>query len=187
MSDPLTDVTAAVDGLVDARDRLMDACTSPDATDLAEFLALVRDARERLYKDVELVLEDACAKAMLGDYAETPTLRVERYRGTDRKAWDHESWQRDVRAKVLRQHGLIGLQGVLTADGEVAPPTVLHEVLRAVEAVHSSAGPKTTALRALGLDARDYCESTPGTWKVRVLRMTEETSNTPEEGDPNAA
>jgi hypothetical protein len=173
-TDPLTAVTAAVDALVDARDRLVDACTSPDATDLAEFLATVREARTKLYTEVEQVLEDACARAMPGDYAETPTLRVERYRGTERKSWDHEAWQRDVRAKVLRQHGLLGVQGLLTADGEVVPPQVLHEVLRAVESVHSSAGPKTTELRKLGLDARDYCESSPGAYKVRVLRMTDE-------------
>lgn len=176
MSDPLTTVVEAVQALVDHRDRLIAACTAPDATDLAEFLLTVREAREQLYREVEQVLEDACARAMLDDYAEGDGLRVERYRSPDRKAWDHDAWQRDVRAQALRAAGLAGLQGVLDANGELLPPSVVYEVLTRVQSVHGSAAPKTSktsGLRSLGLDPADYCETSPGVRHVRVQRVAE--------------
>ena len=187
MSDVLETLTNAVAALEDQQDTLLDACTDPQATDMAELLDVVLCARKRL-QDVERFVEVAVAKAMTGDMAETPTLRVERHRGTDRKAWEHEAWQRDVRQQVIRKHGLLGAQGVLSADGELLDVGVLHEVLRMVQGVHGSAGPKVTAMRGLGLDSRDYCESSPGAWHVKVLRMADETETTTEpEGAPDAA
>lgn len=171
--EPLAGVTAAVDAMDKALPGLMAACTDPEGTDLAELFITLQEARKAL-QSLERDAELACAKAMLADEAETETLRIERRRGADRKAWDHEQWQRDVRAKTLQAHGLKGAQGVLTADGEVVPFAVVFDVLLGVESAHAAAAPKTTALKALGLDARDYCESSPGAWTVRVTRMAEE-------------
>lgn len=173
MSDALSSLTDAVTDLDLQLDYLLDACTDPAGTDVAELLDLIRTERVRL-QALEGRAEEAAAKALLDDMTTTDTLRIERHRTQDRKAWQHEDWQRDVRAKVLQAHGLKGAQGVLTADGEVVPASVLHEVLRSVERAHGAAAPKTTALRALGLDARDYCESSPGRWTVKVTRMATE-------------
>lgn len=178
MSDVVTDVREAVEALAKHADALIEACTDPHATDLAELFWQLQQTRKQL-QGVERDVETACAKAMLGDSAETPTLRVERSRGTDRKSWDHDAWRRDVRTKLLRKVGLAGAQGVVTAEGELQPVGVLHELLTAAQDVHSSAGPKTTALRQLGLDARDYCESSPGAWHVKVLPMADESEGAP--------
>lgn len=152
----------------------IDGCTDPEGTDLAELFVTILELRKRL-QTVERDVELATAKAMMADEAETPTLRVERRRGAERKAWQHDDWQRDVRAKALQSLGLKGAQGVLTADGEVLPAEVLHQAIALVESAHSAAAPKTGTLKALGLDARDYCESSPGAWAVRVTRMADET------------
>jgi len=172
--DPLAGVVDAVDRLGKALPGLMAECTDPEGTDLAELFVTMLEARKAL-QALERDTEVACAKAMLDDVAETATLRVERRRGAERKAWDHESWQRDVRNKALQARGLKGAQGVLTADGELLEVGVLHEVLRAVQDAHGAGAPKTTTLKALGLDVRDYCESSPGAWTVRVTRMADET------------
>lgn len=170
--DPVEAVTESVTTLAEALQGLLDACTDPQATDMAELLADIQAARLTLYgveRDVELTL----AKAMLDDNILTPTLRVERSRGTDRKAWDHEGWQRDLRRQVLRAKGLAGAQGVVTASGEVLDAAVIVEAIVDVENAHGSTAPKTTSLRAFGLDARDYCESSPGAWRVKVTRMND--------------
>lgn len=180
MSDVLTDLAAAVKRLGDEKDELLDACTDPQALDMAELLLVLQEQHKALgaiTRDVEV----ACAKAMPGDDVRVPGLLVERSRGTERKAWRHDDWQADVRRQVLRQHGLAGARGVLTADGEVLDAGVLHEVLRAVEAAHAAAAPKVTVLRGLGLDSRDYCESSPGAWRVKVTRLADESASKDEE------
>lgn len=153
---------------------LIDQCTAPDASDMAELLASVREARERL-QQVERDLETATAKAMIGDQIITPTMRVERSRAADRKAWDHAGWQSDARAKVLRARGLLGAVAVITADGEELPVSELHAALSDLQSVHGSAAPRLTQLRGLGLDPDDYCERSPGRWAVRVQRLADET------------
>jgi hypothetical protein len=181
--DVVSALTRVVDVLGDDLPALMDACTDPQGTDLAELLAALQDARKTL-QGLERDAELATAKAMLDDYAETPTLRVERHRATDRKAWDHDAWKRDVRAKAVQAAGLKGCHIVLPT-GELLDGTAANEVLYGLldtlQAAHGAAAPKTTALRGLGLDARDYCESSPGAWHVRVTRMADET-----EGGGNA-
>lgn len=173
-TDALHMTTCAVDALERDLPDWLEGCTDPQGLDVAELLAGIRDQRVKL-QALELAAEEACAKALLDDMTTTATLRVERHRTSDRKAWDHAGWQRDVRAKVLQAAGLKGAEGVITADGEVLPASVLYDLLTQVEAAHGSAAPKTTALRSLGLDARDYCETSPGRWTVRVTRMADET------------
>lgn len=173
MSDPVTSVTAAVDALEAALPGLLEACTDPHATDMAELLYEVQAARIKL-QGLERDVEGQCAKAMLDPQVLTPTLRVERYRSAERKTWQHEEWQRDVRNKALRSVGLAGMQGVLDAQGEVLDPSVLHEVLTRVQEAHSAGAPKTTTLRKLGLDPDDYCERSPGVWHVKVQRLADE-------------
>lgn len=167
--DVLEGLTAAVERVEAEVDALVEACTDPEARDMAELLATLQTCRTQL-QTVERSVEVSTAKAMMADQAQAGDLFVERYRSTDRKAWDHESWRKDVRTKLLRKLGLHGAQGVLTADGEVLDAGVLHELLTAAQGAHGAAAPKTTSLRSLGLDARDYCESSPGAWHVKVQR-----------------
>lgn len=178
MGDVLTNLTDAVTDLETQVDALVEACTDPQGTDVAELLDAVRTERTRL-QGLEVLVEGAAAKALLEDMTTTATLRIERHRTTDRKAWDHAAWQRDVRAKALQAHGMKGAQGVLTADGEVLEASVLFDLMATLQGAHGSTSPKTTTLRALGLDARDYCESSPGRWTVKVTRMADEST----EGD----
>lgn len=174
MSNAVDNVTTAVADLEAAMDGLLGACTDPQGMDVAELYAAVSEARVRL-QGLERDAEAATARAMLGDYAETPTLRVERSRRADRKAWDHEGWQADVRHKVLQAAGLKGAQGVINAAGEVLDASVLHDLMAAVEGVHGSTAPRVTAMRQLGIDPDDYCERTPGGWQVKVTRLADET------------
>jgi hypothetical protein len=140
---------------------------------------LLDDLREQSTRLAAIVrdLEVEVAKAMTEDDVRVPGLWVERYRGTERKAWQHADWQRDVRRQALRKHGLLGAQGIVNADGEVVDAAeVLHTLLAEVQSVHGSAAPKTRGgLAAFGLDPRDYCESSPGAWHVRVHRQADET------------
>lgn len=173
---PLDAVTEAVATLTEALPALLDACTDPQATDMAELLFVIREARTKLY-GLEQDTEAAVAKAMVADEVATSTIRVERYRAADRKAWDHEGWQRDLRQQALRAKGLLGAH-VYDANGEELPAGVLHDLLTAVQSVHAAAAPKTsktTGLRAFGLDPADYCETSPGVRHVRVYRLAEET------------
>lgn len=170
MGDVLANLTDAVTDLDTQLDALLEACTDPAGTDVAELLDSIRTQRVAL-QALEGRAEEAAAGALLDDMTTTDTLRIERHRTTDRKAWQHTEWQRDVRAKALQAHGMKGAQGVLTADGEVLDASVLFDLMATLQAAHGSTAPKTTALRALGLDARDYCESSPGRWTVKVTRM----------------
>lgn len=83
-------------------------------------------------------------------------------RGADRKAWSHADWQRDVRQQVLS-----GVPEILVEpnDGETVN---VADLLAAVQAVHGSSAPKVTALKRLGLDPSDYCETYSGPFSVQV-------------------
>lgn len=175
MSDVVTAVSEAVEALAKDLPALLKQCTDPQATDMAEILATVQEARKAL-QSLEYDVEGACAKAMVGDYAETPTLRVERSRAAERKTWDHESWQRDVRQQILRKHGLLGVAAVVTADGEELDPRELSAAMAELQSVHGSTGPRLTQLRATGLDPDDYCQRAPGRWTVKVTRMADESA-----------
>lgn len=175
MSNPLDNVTDAVAALEDALPALLEACTDPQALDMAELFDTIQQARVKLAA-IERDTELACAKALPGNRVDATGMYVERYRSPDRKAWKHEDWQRDVRTKALRAAGLAGAQAVVTADGETLPASVLHEVLRNVQAAHSAAGPKTGAIRGLGLDPDDYCERSQGAWHVKVHHVVDETA-----------
>lgn len=173
-ADPVTTVQVAVATLEDRLPDLVAACTSPDAADLAELLADVQAARTAL-AGLERDLETQLGRAMLSDLVETPGLRVERRRGSDRKAWDHDGWRRDVQQQLLRKHGLLGAQVFITADGEEVPAKgVLGGLIAEAYDVQGKKEPTTTGLKALGLDARDYCETSPGAVRVTVTRLAGE-------------
>jgi len=171
--DPVAGLQDAVEALAKAMPELIAAADDPQGLGLARLLMDVREARTALY-GLEQDLEAATARALMADEAEGEGVRVERYRSRDRREWDHETWQRDVRAKALRKHRAMKVAAVVTADGE--PVDVdLYALLADVQAVHGAGAPKVTGLRQLGLDAADYCRTDPGTAHVRVTRLADET------------
>lgn len=86
-------------------------------------------------------------------------------RGADRKAWSHDDWKRDVREKVAERHEV---KSWILADPETGESVNLAGMLEDVQGVFSSAAPKVTALKRLGLDPGDYCETYPGPFSVQV-------------------
>lgn len=171
-ADAVTTVNEAVETLAKELPALLEQCTDPQATDMAELFATIQEARVAL-QSLERDVETATAKAMLGDFAETPTLRVERSRAAERKTWDHVAWQADVRAKVLRAHRLVGAV-VIDANGEEIPSQELFDAMADLQSVHGSTNPRLTQMRGFGLDPDDYCTRVPGTWRVKVTRMVDE-------------
>lgn len=145
--------------------------------DVATFAALATVQRQRLQG-----LENDLATA-LGQHAgrHIGTLadgsRYEVARSADRKAWDHDDWKRDVRREVVAQVAgpLAGgtLQHTNLETGEVTETTlgrILQEALTLAQNVHGSQAPKSAALRTLGLTTSDYCDSTPGPWRVSFIK-----------------
>lgn len=89
-------------------------------------------------------------------------------RGSVRKAWDHDAWKDDVAAAAVRQVlGHDAAELVDPDDGTVVSP---YDLIRAAQAAHGSTAPKSTALKALGLKADDYCESSPGPYTVKITK-----------------
>lgn len=173
LADPLEHLAHAVRYLAQRLPELREACTDPEATDMAELLAQIQAARTELVA-LERETEAALVRAMTSDMVCTPRLRVERKRSRDRTAWDHDGWRHDARQQVLRKAGLLGAQ-VLTKDGELLDKGALHAVLAQVQQVQGSGPPKVTALRSLGLDPMDYCETSPGRTTVQVTVLADET------------
>lgn len=83
-------------------------------------------------------------------------------RGADRKAWDHGSWLADVRREVLS-----GLPALLV-DPETGVEVDPRALLVGVQSVHGAGPPRVAALKRLGLDPGDYCETVAGSWGLKV-------------------
>ena len=149
------------------------------AEDIVVAVAFIQDQRRELAQ-VESYLARECGRDdFLHSTGYLPDGRkYEVIRGKDRKGWDHAAWRHDVRLAVTRDLG-----NVVDADsGEKVD--VAEVVARAMDVV-SAAAPKVTALRALGLAADDYCETSPGPWSVKVTGDTgAEGAATPEAQPP---
>lgn len=139
-------------------------------------VAAVQDAIARL-RDLERDVAIDLGKNLGAAQGELPDGRLFTLkRAADRTAWDHDEWKRDARrviAKDLSDRFTDTDSGDLAvldqATGEVVTlGRVLQEAMTAIENVHGSAAPKSTALKPLGLYASDYCTSTPGGWTFRA-------------------
>lgn len=111
--------------------------------------------------------------AKTGTLPDGSTYEVKR--GTNRKAWAHDSWKHDVRERVLAKAGTAGHEVVDTETGELVD---LQGLLTWVQEVAAQSGPRLGNLRDLGLDPDDYCETFPGLWGVQVVAP--ETDGSPE-------
>ncbi len=144
---------------------------------LADASAAVIDARKRLgnvERDLVTVAGRREGKVTL-DLSDGRQAKLER--SADRKEWQHDDWQRDVRRVVVG--ALLESQGLPKRVVIVNPETgeeqehdlavMLHQVVMAAQVVHGSQAPKSTMLKPLGLYATDYCTSTPGGWRMSVI------------------
>lgn len=136
--------------------------------EVAESIAWIQDTRRDLavlesYLSRRLGSEPGCPDALVlpsGRHAEV-------MKGKDRKAWDHEAWQRDVRVAVVGETVFRAYADAETGELVDLTPTLL-DVAARIQAVHGSTAPKIRALKALSLDADDYSETYPGPFSVKV-------------------
>jgi hypothetical protein len=143
---------------------------------LAETVAHFQEWKRRLG-----VMESYLARQLgtLEGCPDTITLpdgsRAEVLKGKDRKAWEHPRWKRDVVNAVVEQaeagHGELVAYVADERTGEARTVEVGDLIAQALD-VPGSTAPKTTALKALGLRADDYCETYPGPWAVKITRPT---------------
>jgi len=163
-----------------------------DVEAMAGTVALVQDLRRRLGLIESYVSREAGTVAVELDLQRKGALpdgRVwELRRGARRTLWDHEDWKRDVRAKITDQvlDETVGTSWLTNAEtGELVDlAPVIQVALDRGQAAHSSNPPKVTALKALDLDPKDYCEQAPGLWSFSVVAPADETT-TNDSGEPN--
>ena len=162
--DPLVSQTDTT--LADAVRYLSDHLDVDGLVQTADKIAQLRERLTYALAYVERAAGQTVADYPAGREGELPDGRVyEIRRGSERKAWDHQRWQKDAREKLLAKHGIGSGVAVVPETGEEIS---VHEVLAEIEAVHGSTGPRVTALRPLGLDPDDYCERSPGPYRVII-------------------
>lgn len=110
-----------------------------------------------ILRQIEAGLERSIAADFKGngwrDPHELPGVGiVEVRRSTERRAWQHDR----VRSDWLNAY-------LTTLEGEIPDPAEIRDAFLKVASVSQY---KVTGLRQLGLDAENYCESSPGTPRV---------------------
>ena len=174
LSDNLHDLDLAIQGtdttLGDSTRFLVEKI---DTVTLIDTIALIQSLRRRLgvaeaYLAREIGRMTAETGGAVGSTSDGRQYEV--LKGAVRKAWDHEGWQAAVRRVVAEQ----APQQVIDAStGEVIDiQTLVMQAMTRAQAVHGSSAPKVTALKALALDAGDYCETSPGPYAVKVTTTT---------------
>ena len=189
----LVGALGALSNAVSDVEHFQDAAANLDTSAQADAIALIQDLRYRLGQveaQATMTLGKALGKttANLSDGRQFTLSRTQ-----DRTAWDHEDWKRDARRKVVEQtlaeFGTTHLD-VVDMEGEVSTldlGPLLFNAVAAAQEVHGSTAPRSTALKRLGLYASDYCSSSPGGWRLNVLRPTEAKPETTTEKDTTDA
>lgn len=155
------ELAAAVHVLTGAAARLNRAAMGSEVlpwTDLAMLLDAVRAARQEIAA-VESNLEVRTAKAMAAEDLKSTELDgvgfVEWRRGSRGKSWEHEQLASAVIDRHMDDR----------ADGELPTPWEVRDwILEAAAPGYW----RVTVLRALGIDAGDYSETTPGKLSVQI-------------------
>jgi hypothetical protein len=145
---------------------------SMDTQGLVDTVALIQDMKRALgvaeaYVSREvgyLVQEQTSAKT--GETSDGRHYEV--MRGNERKAWDHQGWQRDLRAAIIEGSN-VSPNLVDPATGEQVS---LVGMMTLAEEAHGSTAPKTTILKRWKVDPDDYCESVPGPYSVKITQTT---------------
>lgn len=137
-----------------------------DAGDIANLaygltqLKVLADDLRTLLRDVEANVADL----MDAKLVELPEVGItlERKRGTDRRSWDSMALLQEVIRRSVDPDGT----GELPPVGEVIQR--LHDGVSACVPVTGSLGWRVGALRAIGLDPDEWCETSPGRTSVIV-------------------
>lgn len=181
-SKTVTPEAEAVRALIEAADQVDTLLVGglPHPTELAQIVASIHDQRARLAQVADF-LTDRLGKeagAIQGNLPDGRQFTVKRT--ADRKEWQHDEWKRDARRRIAQdlasryvpQSDDDPVAAIIDTETgeEVTMARVLLEAMAAIQDVHGSTSPKSTALKALGLYASDYCTSTPGGWRMNVIR-----------------
>lgn len=159
----LSHVTEQIDTLLLDGSRYM--LDHEQTSDLVSIAVALADVRRRLAQ-IEALIARQVGRSDVDNEGTLPDGRAYTVRrGANRKAWDHAAWKHDVRQAILSG---IGLDDVY--DQNTGEHVDLMALLAAAQDVHGAGDPKVTALKALGLTADDYCEVTPGSWSVQVVK-----------------
>lgn len=154
---------------------LVEDCHDIDPPDLAEAIASTQEAI-RFLRTVEQDLATELGRQVgksQGDLEDGRHYTLQR--SSDRKEWAHDDWQRDVRRAIVQEFAAEGLVVMDPETGEVIHDNVralLQGALAEAQAIHGAQAPKSTALKALGLYASDYCTSSPSGWRFTVPPTT---------------
>jgi hypothetical protein len=144
-----------------------------DVQALVDTVAMIQDLKRALgvaeafiSREVGYITQAEAQQEASGHTSDGRPYEVKR--GSNRKTWEHDAWKADVRTAVLRTRGL---------PPELADPVTgdlvnLYEILNDVQQVHGSTAPKVTALKRLGLDVGDYCETSAGPFSVSIQQTT---------------
>lgn len=109
-------------------------------------------------------VEERLADVMPDKRLELPGLPVmERKKGTDRKKWQSG----DLLDELLR-HAAFDAETGAVIDDELILRQRIHETLTACVPFTGSLGWRVTALRDLGLDPDEWCETAPGRISVVI-------------------
>lgn len=163
MSDAgLSELRALGERLDDLEDAAINLLGTHGAEGVASLLAEVRSVRQALGIR-ERAIEDLLADVMLDDTMTLEGVGVFQLRhGKDRKAWQSEQLLSEVIRRSLDPEG----------TGELPPLPEVVERIRAgvfdTAPVTPSLGWRVTALKRLGLDPDEWCESTPGRTTVQI-------------------
>lgn len=139
------------------------ACDHGDVEELARLHVAIVKAAQRL-ATIRGAVEATLADVMPDKRLELPGLPVlERRRGTDRKAWQSV----DLLDELFRR-AVVDVETGEVLDDEALIRQRLHEVLVDCVPFTGSLGWRTTALRDLGLDPDEWCETKPGRVSVQI-------------------
>lgn len=134
---------------------------------LAETVAWLQDVRRSLGEAESYVARELGRMDSTPEIITLPDGRVAQVmKGKDRKEWRHDDWKRDVINAVVPEAELVAY--VVDAETGESRDVDVADLIAKAQAVHGSAAPKVTALKALGLAADDYCTTGPGPYSVKI-------------------
>ncbi len=159
MSDLTSDLEVNVKMLLDTVTDLDDDVTNGGDIDTERGLvcfALLEEVNRRLASSRTSLCSRLAEQMPSKRITVTGAGTFERHRRNDRKKWDTDDLLRAVLDTRLPSHG--------------DPNTYIEETqLQKVLHVWNLGAPRTTSLKARGLDPDEWCETTPGGWAIEVI------------------
>lgn len=150
--------------VIDALDtEAQHAIDGADVEELAHLHVALVKAKQRL-ATICTIVEQVLVDVMPDKRLELPGLPVlERRRGTDRKAWQSV----DLLDELFRRAVVDTTTGEVL-DDEALIRQRLHEVLVDCVPFTGSLGWRVTALRDLGIEPDEWCQTSPGRVSIQV-------------------